>query len=289
MVHYLFSCYEWVTSTPANLPLMKRLLSLLLLLPLSLTAQDYWNYDYFTADSVNWSTTPDENGDATLVVENGVLNLNLAATTASGEVYRTWGPDQGSSIEDWSVYFDFDFSSLSLSSGQELTWFLNAASSLGDGANNVTVGATLLSGASNAYGGAAWANSSTKGSFGDTVSFSGFSGTIGFAFDWENKLIIAGYDEDGATDGYNFSSIGSYDVTSWGLGESDVFYASLGLSYSTDSTGFDAISSGFVTADNFTVTDINVSAVPEPSTYAAFFGLTALGAALWSRRRRAIA
>ena len=56
--------------------------------------------------------------------------------------------------------------------------------------------------------------------------------------------------------------------------------------YTGTFTGF---SSGVVNAvpSDFTVNSLTISAIPEPSTYAALFGLAALGLVAWRRRRSA--
>ena len=51
---------------------------------------------------------------------------------------------------------------------------------------------------------------------------------------------------------------------------------------------FDNVRAGDATSGmGFYVTDIQLTAIPEPRTYAALFGLLALGAVVWRRRKTA--
>jgi hypothetical protein len=98
-------------------------------------------------------------------------------------------------------------------------------------------------------------------------------------FDGTDKILEAFYDADGVTGGYTWISVGSIDVDgaqNWGMDSGDTF--SLGL------VVFAAyqVTAGEAYFDNFSAT-----AIPEPSTYAAFAGLLAIGLAAWQRRRTA--
>lgn len=75
---------------------------------------------------------------------------------------------------------------------------------------------------------------------------------------------------------------GNYQPTGWNLGSAAPFMVQImGVGQAGASGGF-SISEGTVYADNF-----SVSAIPEPSTYAAMFGVLAVGFAAWRRRRTA--
>lgn len=79
-------------------------------------------------------------------------------------------------------------------------------------------------------------------------------------------------------DGSSYTSLATYNpVSQWTAGA-----ATGGFNFEIfgNSNMAAAISSGAVYADNFAV-----SAIPEPSTYAAFAGLGALGLAFWRRRQ----
>jgi len=81
-------------------------------------------------------------------------------------------------------------------------------------------------------------------------------------------------------DGSSYTSLATFQpVTEWtaGAAANGFYFEVFG-----NSNVAGAISAGSMYADNFAV-----SAIPEPSTYAAFAGLGALGLALWRRRQLA--
>ena len=83
-------------------------------------------------------------------------------------------------------------------------------------------------------------------------------------------------------DGSNYTSLATYSpITEWTAGA-----ATGGFNFEVfgNSNIAGAISAGSIYADNF-----SVSAIPEPSTYAAFAGLGALGLAFWRRRQARVA
>jgi hypothetical protein len=83
-------------------------------------------------------------------------------------------------------------------------------------------------------------------------------------------------------DGSSYTSLATYNLaTEWAAGA-----ATSGFNFEVfgNSNLVGAISAGAIYADNFAV-----SAIPEPSTYAAFAGLGALGLAVWRRRQASAA
>jgi len=98
--------------------------------------------------------------------------------------------------------------------------------------------------------------------------------TLRFTHDASTHNVTVSYSNDGAT---FHDSIVFNPATDWSGAPVDGFSFRI-MAMST----VDAISSGQMYADNFTV-----SAIPEPSTYAALAGLGALGLALWRRRQAA--
>lgn len=100
------------------------------------------------------------------------------------------------------------------------------------------------------------------------------------SWDAGSHILAASYSLDGSS----FNSVSSFNpVTGWS-NTSPASDVTNGFNFgvfgtSTLTTG--TIASGIVYADNF-----SVSAVPEPSTYAALAGLGALGLALWRKRRK---
>lgn len=102
--------------------------------------------------------------------------------------------------------------------------------------------------------------------------------TVRATFDGSTKVLSYDYSTNGTT----FTSTGvSYDLDGAQAGLTAPNLNGIGLSlvgFSNGATG--AITSGQMYYDN-----LSVSAIPEPSTYAAFAGLGALGLALWRRRQ----
>lgn len=84
-----------------------------------------------------------------------------------------------------------------------------------------------------------------------------------------------------STDGNSFNSVSNFNpITGWTSATKDDGF-NFGV-FGTSVLSSGTIASNIVYADNF-----SVSAVPEPSTYAAIAGVMALGVAAWRRRRAA--
>lgn len=103
--------------------------------------------------------------------------------------------------------------------------------------------------------------------------------TLRISWDAGSQLLSAGY----STDGINFNSVGTdfNPVTGWANSDpaSSVDNGfNFGVFGQSNMAG--AISVGSMQLDNF-----SVSAVPEPSTYAAIAGALMLGFAVWRRRK----
>lgn len=98
--------------------------------------------------------------------------------------------------------------------------------------------------------------------------------TLSFAWDASAQTLSARY----AIDGTTFTSVAGFDpANAWTTAPTDGFV--LGIWAQTGANL--AIGSGQLYADNF-----SVSAVPEPSTYAAIAGALMLGFAAWKRRSK---
>jgi hypothetical protein len=101
------------------------------------------------------------------------------------------------------------------------------------------------------------------------------------SYNGDTHDLVFDYSND---DGVNFLTGETYNLTGAQAGNEAPFNNGLGLEFyaSTVDIG-NAITSGQMRFDN-----LSVSAVPEPSTYAALAGAGVLGFACWRRRRRAI-
>ena len=102
------------------------------------------------------------------------------------------------------------------------------------------------------------------------------SGAVRIQWDAGSSILAAQYDADGATGGYNWTTLRSFNPTlggTWNMGGSDSFRLAL-LSYSESVA---VSNSDGVMADNFQV-------VPEPASWMAMVGGAALLAGM--RRRR---
>lgn len=103
--------------------------------------------------------------------------------------------------------------------------------------------------------------------------------TLRISWDAGSQLLSAGY----STDGVNFSAVGTdfNPVTGW-ANSNPASSVDNGFNFGVfgQSNMSSAISVGSMHLDNF-----SVSAVPEPSTYAAIAGALMLGFAAWKRRQ----
>ncbi|MCB1104267.1 MAG: PEP-CTERM sorting domain-containing protein [Opitutaceae bacterium] len=106
----------------------------------------------------------------------------------------------------------------------------------------------------------------SSGTFSDNTDI-----TLRFDWDASNQILSSSY----AIDGTTFTSLASYAVGGWSTAPTDGFVMGIWAQSSIAAE----ITSGQLYADNFAV-----SAVPEPSTYAAIAGALMLGFAAWKRR-----
>lgn len=125
------------------------------------------------------------------------------------------------------------------------------------------------------WGGASWTRTPSFLDIGDNTDV-----TVRATFDGTSKILAFDY----ATDGATFLSTGvSYDLAGAQAGITAPLNNGMGLILAGVSAGgAGAISAGQMYFDN-------ISVIPEPSTYAAFAGLGALGLAFWRRRQKAAA
>jgi PEP-CTERM motif len=111
------------------------------------------------------------------------------------------------------------------------------------------------------------------------------------SYDAGTQLLTASFDANN-TNGYSFTAMPSQSVnvnTLWGMSGSDTFSLYVVGNSGWDEDGPDVsptIALGEAAFDNLYGT--GVSAIPEPSTYAAMAGALALGLAAWRRRARTV-
>ncbi len=119
---------------------------------------------------------------------------------------------------------------------------------------------------------------------------SAFATAVQISYNATTNVLSAGYDADGASGGYSFTNMTDQTVnvaTTWSMTSGNTFSI-----YLMGASGYDGSTSGVgptVTAGEATLDNLygtNLTAVPEPSTYAAIAGALALGAAVWRRRQR---
>ena len=100
------------------------------------------------------------------------------------------------------------------------------------------------------------------------------------SFNADTKVLVASYSNDG---GSTFLTGATYDLDGAEAGYEPPLNGGFALELLTSVNNIgSAVTSGQMSFDN-----LSVSAVPEPSTYAALAGLGALGFAVWRRRRKA--
>jgi hypothetical protein len=112
---------------------------------------------------------------------------------------------------------------------------------------------------------------------------SSLSAALKIDFNATTHVISTYYDDDGATGGYAWTQMLNTDISAggnnWGMGSGDRFTIMIiGASMNIALTTGDGLA-----LDNFST---SVSAIPEPSTYAAIFGAVALAGGMIHRRRR---
>jgi hypothetical protein len=121
--------------------------------------------------------------------------------------------------------------------------------------------------------------------YGYNPSITGATSTaVMLSYNAGTKVLTASFDAD-TTNGYTYTSMPSQSVnvnTLWGMSGSDTFSLYLFGNSGWDEAGSNvtpSIGTGEAMFDN-------LSAIPEPSTYAAIFGALALGTAAWRRKQR---
>lgn len=129
------------------------------------------------------------------------------------------------------------------------------------------------------------ADDGTEGGYNPSITAATFT-AVTLSYNAGSKLLTASFDAD-TTNGYTYTSLPSQSVnvqSTWGMSGTDAFSLYLFANSGWDEAGPDVsptIALGGATFDN-------LSAIPEPSTYAAIAGVLALGLAAWRRRQQAV-
>lgn len=252
------------------------------LVSLPLSAQIFVGSDDFDSgySAANWDYVYRLNSatQGTLDFSNNQLDFSKAASGA-GNQFRLWNSDgtanpyvtSGSFTTGWTMTMSVTNTLSDLSGGDFTTIGIQVFN------DNNSYSALMLSATSSGYfirsegNGFTAVNMATADKTDVTLrlSWDATAQTLGAAYSLDGSsftsvatfLPVSEWDNstNGVTNGFNFGVFGNSNTAS-------------------------AISIGSVYADNF-----SVSAIPEPSTYAALAGLGALGLALWRRRAKSAA
>jgi hypothetical protein len=272
---------------------IKYILSICVTLSLThaVLGQNFSGSDDFSSDSGNWSPdTSSGTASPDFTVTGGVLDFTSSAPAGAEEntVYRTWTANYGSYTSDWSVYADFTLTPSWLDADQNFSLSLAVLNSE-DTSDRLSVSLVWNSAADSATGfPVVTVFDGTNGGqtqIGGPVSLTSTTGSLGLVYESATQTLRAGYDANGPTGGHQFTSITSFDVSSWSMSVSGTFVALLHGNNSTGASGGNGISTGQATIDDFTVLPYAVTAVPESSTYALAIGVAGLGLVLLRRRR----
>ncbi|HVT73199.1 MAG TPA: PEP-CTERM sorting domain-containing protein [Lacunisphaera sp.] len=260
----------------------------LLLLPglaalsLPVSAQTFAGADNFdSGQTAKWDYVYRLNGatQGTLDFSNNRLDFSKAGAGV-GNQYRLWDSDGTASPSVTASSFTTGW-----------TMSMSVTNTLGGltGGEFATVGLNLFNDA-NSYS-ALMLSATSTGNYirAEGTGFTAVNSAVGDNTDvwlqltWNAgaQTLAAAYSFDNST----FTPVATFHPTTEWDNSAPATAVSNGFNFgvfvNSDTTA--AISSGSVYADNF-----SVSAVPEPSTYAAFAGLGALGLAFWRRRRAAL-
>jgi len=214
-----------------------------------------------------------------LAFSNNQLDFSKAATGA-GNQYRLWDSDGTASPSVTSVSFTNSW-----------VMTMTTTNTLGGlaGGEFATIGIQVFND-NNSYS-ALMLSATNTGNFvrAEGIGFTAVNAStadntdVSLRLTWDAgaQILAAAYSLDGSS----FTSVATFlPVTQWDNSTNGVANGfNFGVFGNSNTTA--AISVGNVYADNF-----SVSAIPEPSTYAAFAGLGAIGLAFWRRRQaRALA
>ena len=263
--------------------------------------------DFSSGD--NWASSVSLLGNGSFAFSGGVANYVVSPATAIEFAYSRFTGAVGSYDSNWSVQINLSYTTPGSVFDNSVWQFINTGlmvtttgASVGVNDGIPTFNAFMVTG--NLYQSSIFESDIRTSTFladqepSDGLRYlevNNVSGTttfqLGISFDATTKVLTANYDVDGtggaAPVTMDNSSIDYADTSTWNMVSGDTFSI-----YLVANSGFDeeigsgvgpTLGLGDVTMDNFVGT--NLSAVPEPSTYAALFGVCALGFAAWRRRQ----
>lgn len=251
----------------------------------ALPAQILFSDSLATGD--NWIVNPPNQGGGSLEFSDSRLNYLVSTPFATGTDtgFRQLNAFAAPSTSSWSAQVDIHFASLAgLTNGQYANLNLMVAKAATPFANNAMFSLDRY----NAGSGVVWdldayLTVNTIETHLSEVLNATTDATLMISFNHLTAELIYSYDADGAVGGPNFVAAHTESISGWSMTGSDTFAFLLVGGSGLDPSGIGpVISAGDGYFQNFAVT-----AVPEPSTYAAILGACALGLVVLRRRVRA--
>lgn len=257
------------------------------------------------SSGTNWGTPTTLVGDTgTLQVSSGVGNYYTnGAPSGTQFSYMQYTGTTLSYSTSWSIRVDANYAAPGgiFTSGSQQ--FINLGLMVTPGSatpgisggeptfNGFLVSSNLFSTTSNTYNRgfqtSIFANGSatdgTEGGYSVVSSGTATATAVLLSYDAGTRLLTASFDGN-TGNGYDSFALSSQSVnvsSSWGMSGADTFSLYLFANSGWDEAGPDVSP----TIDLGEATFDNLSAVPEPSTYAAIAGALALGLAAWRRRQ----
>lgn len=261
------------------------------------------------SSSAGWGSSQTLVGSGNYTIAGGTANFTTGTPTAADFAYMQYTGAVGSYTSNWSVQINVNYNAPSTIFTSGVDQFFNMGLMVGKtgvtpsfSAGQPQFNAFLIE--SNLYlsnnnglrdirtavfAPGSNTDDNTRYPTGNTSSVSesgSSSAAVRISFDATTKVLTGAYD---ATGGTSFTSIPTLtsNTSSWMTGSDTFSIYLMGVSgYDGATTGVGpAVGMGEAVIDGFYGS--NLTAVPEPSTYAAIFGAAVLGLAAWRRKQRA--